>query len=56
MISCTDEKGAYEVISRDQLETFKVFLLADTDKSEQLLALHEEANPIIFYYEFKDKK
>ena len=50
----TDKKGALEVVSRDQFEYFKSSLLPNIDNRENLLALNEEANPIIFYYEFKD--
>jgi len=52
---CTDDKGAYEAVAMDQfLLYYKDLLLDDVDKRDQLLALDENSNPIIFYYEFKD--
>jgi hypothetical protein len=54
----SDAKGTYEVIHPEGMYLFLEDIendnLADrTDKREQLLALTEESNPVIFYYEFK---
>jgi len=52
---CVDNNGAYEVLEMDQFFFgYRELLLDNLDKREQLLALKEESNPVIFYYEFKD--
>ena len=55
-IKCTDEKGAYEVVSMAQFDLYRNLILDNIDKREQLLDLKiEDANPVIFFYEFKDR-
>ena len=54
-----DGKGAYEIIQPNAMEEFvkKIKdneLVSNLDKLDELKKLTEEANPVIFYYEFKD--
>ena len=53
-VKCRDESGAYyEVIEMEQFFLYKEHLIENLDKLEHLLALDIEANPVIFFYEFK---
>lgn len=55
-IKCIDEKGAYEIVSMAQFDLYRNLILDNIDKREQLLALNvENANPVIFFYEFKNR-
>ena len=56
-----DKKGAYSVLNvqYDNLNDFKNAIknnetVPDLDKSDQLMKLDEESNPVIFFYEFID--
>jgi len=52
-----DDKGVYELYSGYRLDRLLEFIRDNKIKPpfiEQLQKLHEEPNPIIFYYEFKD--
>ena len=58
-IFSSDEKGAYEIIQPDNMDSFikelkNNRLVSNIDKLDELKKLNEEANPVIFYYEFKD--
>ena len=54
----SDSKGAYEILNSQLIESFKESirnneLVPDLDKLDELLNLEEDANPVIFYYEYK---
>ena len=55
-----DEKGAYSILDTqlDDIDDFKSAIrnnetVPNLDKSDQLMKLTEESNPVIFFYEFK---
>jgi len=53
-----DKKGAYDILHSVSIESFKESIrnketVPDLDKADQLLKLEDDANPVIFYYEFK---
>ena len=53
-----DTKGAYEVLHSLAIEGFQQSIrnketVPDLDKADELLKLEADANPVIFYYEFK---
>ena len=57
----SDKQGAYEIIQSVPSQIFESFqesirkneLVPDLDKLDELLKLEDDANPVIFYYEFK---
>ena len=55
LVNCSDGKGAYEAVRMEQFLRYRDLLHENFDKREQLFALNEESNPVIFYYEFKDE-
>jgi hypothetical protein len=57
---CSDAQGTYEVIRPEFMFSFlediaNNNLTDNLDKRDQLFALTEDSNPVIFYYEYKDK-
>ena len=58
-IGCYDSKGVYYYYNTNQVDMLKQLayngaLSPELDKLEELKNLDEDANPVIFYYEFKD--
>ena len=56
---CSDPRGVYYYYDTNQVERLKLLasngaLSPELDKLEELKNLDEDANPVIFYYEFKD--
>ena len=53
-----DKGGAFEILHSFSIESFQESIrnnevIPDLDKANELLKLDAEANPVIFYYEFK---
>jgi len=53
-----DSVGAYQILDAYHVfdEIKKNNIVNNIDKNEQLHFINEESNPVIFYYEFKEKK
>ena len=57
----SDAKGVYDILDTQYLNMLNDFqnaiknneIIPDLDKLDQLMKLNEDANPIIFYYEYK---
>ena len=57
-LGCYDANGAYYHVSSREISKIKGYardnaLISDLDKLEKIRTLDDDANPIIFYYEFK---
>ena len=55
-IRCADNNGVFEIMEVEQLLLcleYGVLLIENQKEREPLLAINEDSNPIIFYYEFK---
>ena len=53
-----DSKGVYEILQNRSIERFQESIrnnevVPELDKLDELLKLEDDANPIIFYYEYK---
>ena len=54
----SDSEGSFEILLDNQIENLKASIrnnetAPDLDKADEILKLDEDANPIIFFYEFK---